>query len=63
MTENKGNYRTRFKLDPNKEPVQSPVAVALPLELDKYVRSQPNRSEWLRNAIARQVEEDLKNAS
>ena len=29
-----------------------PVAVALPVEIDEFVRSLPNRSEWLRKAIA-----------
>lgn len=39
-----------------------PLAVRVPVEIDNYVRSLPNRTEWLRKAIARQVEEDLKNA-
>lgn len=28
-----------------------PVAVALPVEVDEWVRSLPNRSEWLRQVI------------
>ncbi len=40
----------------------SPLSVRVSAELAQYVRSLPNRGEWLRKAIARQVEEDLKNA-
>lgn len=39
-----------------------PLSVRMPVEIDNYVRSLPDRTEWLRKAIARQVEEDLKNA-
>lgn len=63
MTETKGNYKTRFKAHPTEDLAQKPVAVLLPVELDEYVRSQPNKSEWLRKAIAKAMEEDLKNAS
>lgn len=31
---------------------RSPVSVKLPPELDDYVRSQPNRNQWLIAAIA-----------
>lgn len=37
-----------------------PVSVKLPPDLDEYVRSQPNRNQWLIAAIARQVEEEKK---
>lgn len=29
-----------------------PISVMLPEDLDAYVRSKPNRSEWLRQVIA-----------
>lgn len=35
------------------------VSVKLPLELDAYVRSLPNRTEWLRAAIAEKYQKDL----
>lgn len=35
-----------------------PVSVMLPVEIDEYVRSLPNRAEWLRQAIAAQVERE-----
>ncbi len=31
---------------------EKPISVRLPLKLDEYVRSLPNRTEWLREAIA-----------
>ncbi len=36
-----------------------PVAVALPIEIDLFVRSLPNRSEWLRQAIAEKYEKEM----
>lgn len=32
-----------------------PISVMLPEDLDAYVRSKPNRSEWLRRVIAEAV--------
>ncbi|MES1021992.1 hypothetical protein ABN584_03685 [Gloeocapsa sp. BRSZ] len=37
----------------------SPLAIRLPVEVDKYVRSLPDKSEWVRNAIMAQMERDL----
>lgn len=62
MTEIKSNYKTRFKEHPTEKLMRKPVGVALPVDADNYVRSLPDRAEWLRKAIARQIEEDLKNA-
>jgi len=36
----------------------SPISVGLPKDLDEYVRSQPNRSEWLRAAIREKMERE-----
>lgn len=44
------------------EMAAAPLSVRVSADFDKYVRSRPNRTEWLRKAIARQIEEDLKNA-
>lgn len=38
---------------------QSPICVMLPPDLDAYVRSLPNRSEWLRQAIKEKMEREL----
>lgn len=35
------------------------IGVRLPVELDSFVRSLPNRTEWLRRAIAAQYERDM----
>lgn len=37
---------------------QRPVCVMLPPDLDAYVRSLPNRSEWLRQAIKEKMERE-----
>ena len=37
---------------------QPPVSVKLPPEIDSIVRSLPNRSEFLRQAIAEKLERD-----
>lgn len=34
---------------------RTPVSVKLPEDLDEYVRSQPNRNQWLIAAIAEKV--------
>jgi len=34
---------------------RTPVSVKLPPDLDEYVRSQPNRNQWLITAVANQV--------
>jgi hypothetical protein len=51
MTETRGDYRTRFKPIGNEALAEKPISVFLPKDLDTYVRSLPNRAEWLRAAI------------
>ncbi len=36
-----------------------PVSVLLPVDLDAYVRSRPDRTEWLREAIAEKWEREI----
>lgn len=55
-----GNPNPKHKY---KSPYPAPVAersicVRLSPELDEYVRSLPNRTEWLRQVIAEAVERD-----
>lgn len=46
------------------EPVASkPVAVKLPISIDEFVRSLPNKSEWLRKVIAEAAKAEMENAS
>ena len=35
------------------------TGVRLPIDLDRYVRSLPNKTEWLRRAIADAYERDM----
>lgn len=44
--------KARFKCIGDRNMSAKPVAVALPTEIDEWVRNLPNRSEWLRQAIA-----------
>lgn len=39
------------------------TGVRLPLELDAYVRSLPNKAEWLREAIAEKYEREVNSDS
>lgn len=41
---------------------QKPISVMLPPELDGWVRSLDNRSEWIREAIAEKLEREQKSA-
>lgn len=48
----RADHLTRLKPNGDRAMSRKPVAVALPVEIDDWVRSLPNRSEWLRQAIA-----------
>lgn len=56
-----GNSNPSQKLKPvgTEALAKETVALRLPVKINEYVQSLPNRSEWLRKAIARQMEEDL----
>ena len=47
-----------FKPLGNKPLRRIPVSVKLPAELDDYVRSLPNRNQWLIAAIEKQFREE-----
>lgn len=55
------NPNPTYKLTPfyGEAMASKPVAVRLAKEIDAYVRSLPNRTEWLREAIAEKYERDL----
>lgn len=59
MTEIRGDYLTRFQPVGAEALAEKPVSVFLSKDVDQYVRSLPNRAEWLREAIARAVQHDL----
>jgi hypothetical protein len=51
---------TRFKPIGESPLADRPVSVHLPLDLDAYVRSRPDRADWLRKAIAAAVKKEAK---
>lgn len=51
MNKQRADYLTRFKPLGEEPLAEKPVSVFLPKDLDQYVRSLPNRAEWLRAAI------------
>ena len=57
----RGNPNPKNKYtSPYSEPLaKDMIGVRLPVELDSFVRSLPNRTEWLRRAIAAQYERDM----
>ncbi len=57
------NPKYKFRNDQVGEVARRSISVKLPPELDAFVRSLPNRAEWLRQAIAAQVERDLQKES
>lgn len=59
-----GNPNPKNKIEPigEKAMARKMVGCRLPTQLDEYVRSLPNQAEWLRKAIERQVQEDLREA-
>lgn len=54
----KGNYKTPFVKYYEEEMAESPLSVRLPAELDTFVRSLPNRTEWLRQVISEAAERE-----
>ena len=59
MSEVRADYLTRFKPDEDKALADAPISVVLTKDLDAYVRGLPNRSEWLRDAIAQKRAKEL----
>jgi hypothetical protein len=59
MTETTGNYATQFKSKGvGVKHDHKPICMMLPPETDSYVRALPNRSEWLRQAVAEKIDRD-----
>jgi hypothetical protein len=55
----RADYKTRFtSKGVGIKAGQKPISVMLPEEIDTIVRSLPNRSEWIRSAIAEKLERD-----
>lgn len=58
----RNNYETRFKSPYSEEMSKKPVSVMLPVDIDEFVRSLPNRTDWLRSAIAEKYEREKESA-
>jgi len=56
VSETRGDHLTRFEsAGVGTKSKQAPISVMLPIEIDAIVRSLPNRSEWVRAAIAEKL--------
>jgi len=53
------DYLTRFQPTGVEPLADKPTAVFLPKDVDAYVRSLPNKADWLRNAIAEAMSKDI----
>lgn len=67
MARKGGNPGTYYKtIGYEGEVAKKTIGVKLPVEIDTWVRSLPNRAEWLREAIAekylKEVAQDKKSA-
>ena len=57
------DFFTRFQTQGEKPLTLSPMSVRLPPELDTIVRSLPNRTAWLRDAIIEKLEREGRDAA
>jgi len=57
MTEERADYLTRFKPKPDSL-ARKPLSVFLPKDVDAIVRSLPNRSQWMREAVIEKLMRD-----
>lgn len=59
MTEERADYQTRFKEQGvGSKSKQPPISVIFPADVDKILRSLPNRSEYIRDAVINQMKID-----
>jgi hypothetical protein len=55
----RADYLTRFQSTRDEPLAKQAVSVVLPETLDAYVRSRPNKSEWLRRAIQDAAQKEI----
>lgn len=60
-TQVRADFLTRFKQKGSVPMAQQPLCVRLPADLDAQVRSLPNRTEWLRDAILEKMQREAEN--
>jgi hypothetical protein len=55
------NPNPTYKIKPYNEEAMAKktLATRVPVEIDDYVRSLPNKAEWLRQAIMEKIEREL----
>lgn len=58
--ENKNKQVSRFESPYEKPMAERPLSVRVEVDIDTYVRSLSNRTEWLRQAIVEKYERDLR---
>ncbi len=58
-TEVRADFLTRFQQKGVVPMAERPLSVRLPADLDARLRSLPNRTEWLRNAILEKMQREL----
>jgi hypothetical protein len=54
----RADFLTRFQPQADVPMAKQPITVRLPEDIDTIVRSLPNRTEWLREAILDRLEQD-----
>ena len=54
---------SRFSSPYDQPMAERPISVRLTVEMDEYVRSLPNRTEWLREAIAEKIARETQQES
>jgi hypothetical protein len=52
------DFLTRFQQQGDVPMAKQPITVRLPEDIDVIVRSLPNRTEWLREAIMEKLDRD-----
>lgn len=57
-TTTRPDFLTRFQVQGEEPLTSSPMSVRLPPELDAVVRSLPNRTAWLRDAIIEKLQRE-----
>lgn len=60
-TQERADFLTRFQQKGSMPMAQQPLCVRLPSDLDAQVRSLPNRTEWLRDAILEKMQREAEN--
>ena len=59
MSKARADHLTRFEgAGVGTKSKQAPISVMLPADMDAIVRALPNRSEWMRAAIAEKLERE-----